>query len=178
VRRGRELRAYRPFKAVNGLFLPFSKLALTVEGLLEFVRRYGPMTREGNEKSGEDAIIGLSHAEAMSEFLSEYRTDAHNCFAKYERGLGWSRMDVAVTFNSTTGRPQMILRPSSLVNALWFELAASLTGDTQLRPCRHCGGWFEVGPGTQRRLDATFCSDEHRVAFNSLKRSKRQGSHA
>ena len=178
VRRGGELRVYRPFERVNGLFLPFSKFALTAEGLMEFISQYGPMTREGNENSGEDVIIGIGHARTMSEFLTEYRTDARGCFAKYAQGLGWSRMDVALTFNATTGRPQMMSRPSSLVNALWFELAAYLTGDAHLIACRHCGGWFVVGRGTGRRLDAIFCTDEHRVAFNSLKRSKRQGSHA
>jgi hypothetical protein len=178
VGRGGELRIYRPFERASGLFLPFSKLARTEEGLLEFVSRYGPMTREGMEASGEDASIGLSHAEAISEFLSEYRTDPHNCFAKYERGLGWSRMDVALTFNASTGQPQMIWRPSSFVNALWFELAASLTGNTPLRACRYCGKWFWVGPGTGRRLDAKFCSDQHRKTFNSLKRTASEASHA
>jgi len=32
--------------------------------------------------------------------------------------------------------------------------------------------FFEAGRGTGRRLDAKFCSDEHRIAFNSLKRSR------
>jgi hypothetical protein len=174
VRRGGELRAYRPFERVNGLFLPFSRRATTVEGLLEFVSRHGPMTRDGNERSGEDAIIGLGHAEAISEFLKDYRNDPQASLGRFgEQGLGWSRIDVGLALNSTTGQPQMKLRPSCLVNALWFELASSLTGDARLQDCGHCGAWFLTGPGTNRRLDAIFCSDEHRVAFNSLKRSRR-----
>ena len=174
VRRGGELRAYRPFERVNGLFLPFSKRATTVEGLLEFVTRYGPMTREGNEASGEDAIIGLSHAEAIADFLKDYSTDPQTSLGRFgEHGLGWSRMDVGLTFSTVTGWPQMKLRPSSLVNALWFEVAAFLTGDAPLRACQHCVEWFLAGPGTNRRLDAIFCSNDHRVAFNSLKRSRR-----
>src|SRR3954466_13376546 len=162
VRRGGELRPYRPFEPVNGLFLPFSKYARTTQGLLEFTNRYGPMTPEGNEGSGEDAIIGLGHAESISRFLTDYRSNPHMCLGKFgEQGLGWSRIDVGLALNPTTGQPQMKLRPSCLVNALWFELAASLTGDARLRACQHCGEWFETGPGTARRMDAIFCSDDH-----------------
>ena len=174
VRRGGKLRPNRPFERVNGLFLPFSKSATTAEGLVEFINRHGPMTREGNEASGEDAIIGIGHAQSISEFLRNYRLDRHSCFATFgEQGLGWSRVDIGLAFNLRTGQPQMKLKPSSLVNALWFEIAASLTGDAPLRACRHCGEWFQTGPGTTRRLDATFCSNDHRVAFNSLKRRRR-----
>ena len=38
--------------------------------------------------------------------------------------------------------------------------------------CRYCETVFLVGPGTGRRMDALFCCDEHRVRYNSLKRSK------
>jgi hypothetical protein len=60
----------------------------------------------------------------------------------------------------------------SLLNALWFEAGEFLTRDAQVRECMYCGGWFETGPGIGRRADAKFCSDEHRIAFNSLKRSQ------
>ena len=59
-----------------------------------------------------------------------------------------------------------------LLDALWLQLGQALTVSAKIRQCEHCGNWFEAGRGTGRRLDAKFCSDEHRIAFNSLKRSK------
>ena len=40
--------------------------------------------------------------------------------------------------------------------------------------CLHCGEQFQVGRGRgkARRVDAKFCCDEHRRAYNSLKRSR------
>lgn len=42
---------------------------------------------------------------------------------------------------------------------------------TKVCTCLHCGSYFQAGPGTDRRLDAKFCSDQHRKDFNSLKRT-------
>ena len=40
--------------------------------------------------------------------------------------------------------------------------------------CLHCGERFQtgLGRGKARRADAKFCCDEHRRAYNSLKRSR------
>jgi hypothetical protein len=81
------------------------------------------------------------------------------------------RVSTILTVNSSEG-PQLQLCPVNFIDALRLQLVQKLTGDANFRTCRHCGRWFEVGPGTGRRLDAKFCTDEHRVLFNSLKRSK------
>lgn len=171
--RGGNLRTYRPFEQVPGLFRVFSKLATTPEGLLEFVTRFGPMLANGNRQDGEDSLTGLCAAQAMSELLQAYTQDPRTCFLRFGgQGLGWSRIDVYFAFNPVTGRPQFKFRPPSLLNALWLELGEFLARDAQMRECQQCGGWFETGPGTGRRADAKFCSDDHRIAFNSLKRGR------
>jgi hypothetical protein len=173
VPRGGNLKTYRPFEQVPGLFRLFSKLATTPEGLLEFVTRFGPMIPDGNRKSGEDALIGLTAAQGMSKLLIQYSSDPRTCFSQFgEEGLGWSRIDVYLAFNPITGRPHFKFTPPTLVNALHFEMGEFLTRDAQIRGCVHCGEWFETGPGTGRRADAKFCSDDHRIVFNSLKRSQ------
>jgi hypothetical protein len=172
VRRGGKLRTYRPFERVDGLCRVFAGAAVDPKGLMNFVHRFGPMTEDGNH-DGEDALIGLGHAETMAGWLRQYSQNRRECFSQLAcPGLGWSRLDVALWVNPATGKPQYRFRPPALVNALWFEVAQIMTSDAQLRECAHCGRWFEVGPGTGRRADAKFCHDEHRIAFNSLKRSK------
>ena len=46
--------------------------------------------------------------------------------------------------------------------------------DAVVRQCRHCGEWFEAGPGTRLRADAEFCCGEHKVRHFSLQRSRRK----
>jgi hypothetical protein len=137
VRRGGNLKTYRPFERVPGLFRLFSKQATPPAGLLDFVTRFGPMIQDGNRESGEDALIGLSAAQTMSELLDDYSKDSRTCFSRFgEQGLGWSRIDVYLAFNLVTGRPYFKFTPASFLHALWFEVGEILTRDAQLRECR------------------------------------------
>src|SRR5205807_9235653 len=117
VRRGGKLRPYRPFERVDGLYRVFASLAVAPEGLMDFVHRFGPMTEDGN-RNGEDALIGLSHAQSMAELLKRYSQNPGDCFSQFAgNGLGWSRIDAALWLNPITGKPQFRFRPPTLVNA-------------------------------------------------------------
>ena len=66
---------------------------------------------------------------------------------------------------------------------LWFQRIVELLEEirdrlpeppveVQLRRwCLNCETVFNVGPGSGRRSDAVFCCDEHRIRYNSKKRS-------
>jgi hypothetical protein len=64
------------------------------------------------------------------------------------------------------------MKTDTLISALWWQLGQALSGNTIVRQCRQCGTLFEVGPGTNKRADATFCSHQHSMLFHSLKRSR------
>jgi hypothetical protein len=66
-----------------------------------------------------------------------------------------------------------VLRATSLLGGIWLQLSQRLSGNSRFKSCKLCGQMFEVGIAGGRRLDAIFCSDKHRVDFNSLSRSKR-----
>ncbi len=173
VPRGGKLVPYRPLDKVPDLYLIFAHLAATDAGLFEFVSRFGPLTSEGNREVGEETLFALGHAASMREILSCPVAERPAYFSRFgEKGLAWSRIDAALALNPQTGKPQFRLTPPTLVNALWLELGQALSSDASIRNCMHCGAWFEAGPGTGRREDAKFCSDAHRIAFNSRKRSK------
>jgi hypothetical protein len=74
---------------------------------------------------------------------------------------------------SATAKPGFELRlvPRDFLDALRFQLLHEISGGADLRSCMQCGQWFKIGPRSRRR-DAKFCCDEHRVLFNSAKRSK------
>jgi hypothetical protein len=179
VRRGGNLVPYRPFDEVDKLYLIFASLGATDQGLLDFVRTYGPLTDFGNSDTGEEVLFAIGHAQVMRELLSCSPEERAIYFSRfYPRGVAWSRIDVALTYNSVTGKPQFRFMPPTLINALWLDFGFALSSDASLRNCLHCGRWFEAGPGTGRREDAKYCCVAHQIAFNSRKRTKGRGQHA
>jgi hypothetical protein len=59
-----------------------------------------------------------------------------------------------------------------LLDGMWIQVAQKITSGVSIGACTHCGLWFAQGGRKGRRRDSKFCSDEHRIAFNSLKRTK------
>jgi hypothetical protein len=176
VRRGGRPILYRPLDRFETLYKIFANDIRTPEDVLTFADKFGPLTIEGlDAEIGEPAYDTIVQAEAMREFLGFAGPDK----ALLTRGIdsqvnSLGDIDVALVLDPTTTTPKLQLSPSTLLDAIWLQFGQALSGDTSLRQCQHCGAWFETGAGTARRRDAKFCSDDHRVAFNSLKRSKRR----
>jgi hypothetical protein len=191
VRNGTEhpskLPPFQPLASTDLLFKVFANTATTEEGALDFVQRFGPLTTAGWGSEGEDANLVVFQAEHMRGVLTArfgkqrppvipsrrsprafHRPLVVN---RYDTGPS-IRLDAKVVCDPLTKALKWELRSNSLLDALWLQLGQKLTAGAQIRQCEHCGDWFEAGQGTGRRLDAKFCSDEHRVLYNSLKRSR------
>jgi len=70
------------------------------------------------------------------------------------------------------GRPQVIIRPQSLLSVMWLQFSVAVTEEKQYRACEHCGTYFEVGAGKGRKTKK-FCSESCRVmAFRNKKKIK------
>jgi hypothetical protein len=189
-----------PFQplSTNLLFRIFANIATTPEGALDFVRRYGPLTPDGwDERAGDVVSLVTFHAEYVRGVLGVWagkqkyvarslaalvsgrhmrvvpeQVGPHRLVVSpYDTGPS-SSINAKVIWDPFAKALKWELRPASLLDALWLQLGQALTANVQFRQCEHCGIFFEAGRGTGRRLDAKFCSDEHRIAFNSLKRSR------
>lgn len=55
---------------------------------------------------------------------------------------------------------------SSLLNAIWLQLAGRIGSGVGWGQCPLCGSWFEKGPGTDKRADLQFCRPSHKVAYH------------
>jgi hypothetical protein len=173
VRKGGELLAHRPFDANGGLLHRiFAVRARTKEGLLDFINDFGPLTAAGNDEGGEEVGYGLDVAVQMNEWLCRSPEDrAARLSALGAKGFDLSDASMALACDPVTGQPRLRCRAMSLERAMWLEFANSFAGDTVKR-CAHCGLWFRAGAGMERRQDAIFCSHDHKLDFNSLRRSK------
>jgi hypothetical protein len=190
VPNGGESRAYRPLDKFDTLYMAFAHVR-TAENLLHFIEYYGPLTAHGLQPDRGDRVsFVLENAEMFRAWL-----DANDKTPKRTHGVDWQRgqkddrrrkelaawigkegkrigsLEASLTAD-TSGVLSFRVRPKTLLTALWLQLAQALSGGKKISACLHCGEWFEAGPDTDKRFDAKFCSDEHRIAFNSLKRSR------
>ena len=173
VRCGGSLISYRPLITFDGLFRQFANAAPTPEGILDFIDRFGPLTRPGlNEEQGENVSSLIEHVEAMRRILNEYSRGHTAGLAQIldtdEIKLG--AIETTLVNDPSTKMPKLQLSVADLLTALWLQLGQTLSSGATIRRCAQCGMLFEAGPGTGRRLDAKFCSDDHRITFNSQKR--------
>jgi hypothetical protein len=161
VGNGGPRRPYKPLDKFPDLFKIFAKISRTPEGVLDFISKFGPLTHAAD---GDAVHAVIADADMMQERL-------HALSPR----LG-GRADIPLTnlrawlVHDRAGGVRLKFTPASLRDALWLQLARDLSSGIKVRECRHCNEWFRAGPGTGRRADAEFCSDEHRKRYNSLER--------
>jgi hypothetical protein len=155
----------------KSLYSAFANTVVTAERLLTFVQSYGPVTERGNDQ-GDDVHSVLWHAERMRELIKLMSVRRRT--ARPAKGFGIPAMPLhaAISWDPKTGVPRWVMRPLTLIDGLWLQFGQAITGGAHLRTCGLCGEWFPVGYPSDRRLDSKFCCDEHRVQYNSRKRSK------
>jgi len=165
----------RPLSSTDSLFRIFANIATTPTGVLEFVQRFGPLTEAGQDPDlGDDVRLVVSNAQHMGQLLRYFsgkEKQPHLAASRFQATQGIS-IEAQVIWDPATMAPKWELRPRTLLDGLWLQLGQALTSGGRISQCEHCGNWFEAGRKTGRRLDAKFCCDQHRTAFNSLKRSR------
>jgi hypothetical protein len=139
------------------LYIEFAKIRRGDE-LLTFITEYGSLTNKNEVEKLIDA------AKEMQAWLSRKRSPPL-----------WSIADLKASLvkDRTSGAPVVKFSPTSLLDALWLQLAQALSGGEKVRQCERCNNWFPVGGKSGRRLVARFCSDQCRIDFNSLKRTRK-----
>ena len=154
-------------------FRIFASIATTDAGLLEFANRYGPLTWSGFDAEQGDLVhLVTMQARRMKELLNASSGHAPVLDGSPAVFYPESTVYATVVWDPANKGLRWQFRPNTLLDALWLQFGQAVTRGAQIRACEHCGAWFEAGAGMGRRADARFCSDEHRVTYNSLKRNK------
>lgn len=195
VPNGDERVSYRPLDKNDTICIAFSRVR-TPESLLEFIKLYGPLTRSSPQWG--DSIPGCLRCARQFYDLLSYKEKGPRKLASvfnsqvcesivrgHEPGGGQAspRYYDFGTLNRLIGTTELVanhvrgvqlrITTDVLIGGLWWQLAQKLSGNANIRTCRHCSTLFETGPGTGRHIDANFCSDEHKVKYFSLARTKR-----
>ena len=136
------------------LYTEFANVRGDVQ-LLAFITEYGSLT------SKNEIPKLLEAAEDMRDWLSREKSPLRSV----------TDLKASLIRDRSSGNAVITYSPTTLLDALWLQLAQALSGGTQFRRCEKCNIRFPVG-GKGRRLVARFCSDQCRIEFNSLKRSR------
>jgi hypothetical protein len=157
VAKGVGLERYEPLKEFPGLFASFAKLR-SQEDVVEFIRRFGPLTEEGLPKGkGDNLFRMLRQAENMA---------AGNLHV----GIVLTKLN-AILVAEHDGI-HLRVEPANLLEALWFQFAQAASKGLANR-CKQCGALFATGPDAKRRRGAEFCSLECKTEYHSKIRSRR-----
>jgi hypothetical protein len=175
IRNGSRKDNWEPLEPLKNksLYSAFANEVASVEGLLKFVQRHGPLTEEGHYQ-GDDVRHVLRNADRMRYLLKirsvqrKKRGQAKTLALEFP----FTPLHVGVDWERTTFALRWVFRPLTLLDGLWVQFGQAITGGAFLQTCGLCRDWFPVGYPSDRRLDSKFCCDEHRVQYNSLKRSK------
>jgi hypothetical protein len=130
------------------------------EELLSFIAKYGALTKK------DEIPQLLDTAKEMKEWLRRKKLPPRTI----------ADLKASASTDKAKGSITIKVRPARLLDALWLQLGDALSGGTQFRRCGHCGDLFAVGGKSGRRLVARFCSDKHRIEYNSLARTRRKRS--
>jgi hypothetical protein len=164
-----------PWFVPDDLYRVFAKSVTSPAALLDFIKSYAPLTHDGLDPTiGENVDDGLRQAKMMRDMITLV-ADHTGEFSRRIEVAGWKLPPVhaSLRMDPEARRLRVFLAPRNLIEALWLQLAQVEATGSHLRICAHCGIAFEAGKNTTRRADARFCSDAHRVAFNSLQRSRK-----
>jgi hypothetical protein len=173
VRNGGTLQRYRAGDNLDLIFREFVNTPTNPEGVKEFTDRWGQLV--GGDNAAVPVSLPISMIHAMNQFIDVWCEPEKALRARVLEktlgvdGFGLGDLKIRLIFDRRTGAPRTQILVPNLATALFLRMAEVLTSDTVLRRCAHCNVLFTAGGGTDRRLDAKFCNDEHRVLFHRLK---------
>lgn len=174
ARAGGELQTIRPLDRYRSLYAVFANLSPEPNAIAEFMSHFGPLTPSFNDDDGDSIAYVLNEIETMKSLLEAWQRDRPVFSHVAKDGIRVSGLSAVLRSDPATDEFTIAYVVNSLLSGLWLQFAYAVAQDRQLKVCRRCGSFFEAGPGTGRRADAEFCSDEHRVEFHSIGRSKRR----
>jgi hypothetical protein len=171
------LRDYPP------LYPYFAKIEQTPEGLLDFVNKFGRLTRDtlkdGEPVAGDDVRKVLADAQMISMGLGMLqghmgkpprwpggKVEFDFPGGKVSGGIPLrGQLTASLVPDPVTGKWEFQLSPPTLLDAIWLQFGQAITGESKLKQCLNCGQWFEG-----KRADAKFHSDACRIEYNNARR--------
>ncbi len=82
-----------------------------------------------------------------------------------------TRVDTELLIDPRSGQPVLFAMPTSLIGAMWLQLAQAVDGNKDFRQCVSCRAWFELAPD-KARADKLYCSQACRSRAYRTRRGR------
>ena len=153
---------------IDALYRLLAGCRSTEKGALDFVRQFGFLKGESSES-----------VEFICEQIKIFRH-----LISLKQSQKWESLRHWLKHNSEFIRlnpellagdpPEVFFRPSTLLDAIYFQFFEDLSSGANLRLCKRpgCREWFKYGPGTLHRNTAQYCSPKCQNAHKYAKRKE------
>jgi hypothetical protein len=125
---------------------------------------------------GEEVDHILVMATSIREFLDEAVKGPRAVYRMLvdHGGMLMINVELALVPDHRTKSARMRYSIWSLYRAIVLQMCASVTEEGEYRLClfHKCGRHFLASPEADRNRNSKFCCTNHRIAYNSLNRSK------
>jgi hypothetical protein len=156
-----------------GLFREFAALKPTQEQILRFANEYGCLVNKDGavERFTEwyywidvmNNLVAALDSGRHEDFWEGFNEESSNEVSWWPNTLAFV---TRIEADPVPAKSRFKLVPTSLLAAMWLQLANAGTKSTAFKQCEFCPHWFPVGPGTGRKPSKKFCSNRCRVAWN------------
>lgn len=166
---GKQFRAKSPLRHRPTLYLDFAALdEKSVDACIEFANEHGLLTA-GSDPIGESYTLWQGQIVGMRRKIRQWQIDIITLAAGEKDEIAVGELTVVLSPSPPDEHLEMRVRPKHLLGAMELQLAASVAAGRELRACKQCGQFFEIGPGAKRG-HAEFCSSKHQIDFNNAKK--------
>ncbi len=172
-RKGGPLRRYRPLEEHPGLFRRFAYLPEEPQAILDFANEFGilgvGLTEPPEDPDWEElSLWWLTHIRGLRFAVEAIDTgDAALMASTFNDYVGPKTAAMTARIEAVHGkRSRLQVTPTTLLSAMWFQVAGELTDGIRFKKCKWCPAWFPYGPRTGHRETKVFCSDRCRKAWN------------
>jgi len=194
-----------PLKLDPALFLRFTDMESTAESFQRFCHGFGPLVDEsyflppswsGNltRKKGAsglppsalrgsrlDALVAA--AKKLRKAVIAWRNGDTDESARMMTGgwrrTGWRPMNVRTEVTPIEKPPgiEILLRPQTLMDALWLQFIFAVIHSKEFRQCEMCSKWFEVTPPVTRTT-RMYCGGACRTRATRQREARAKELHA
>jgi len=170
---------YSPLDHFPALFAQFAETPASAKGLCEFSDNFGLPAGSTGDTISEALDEILMQQAAMRRALALFEKGDAPGLVRQLRAGQWSstghsgeaRLELRLDADGKLG---IVIVPSSLIQAMWFQFMLHAASDAQLFRCEQCSRPFVVGTHTRRRSTAKYCSGACKTAaFKARKQGRR-----
>jgi hypothetical protein len=175
------IRCFDLFDETSTPYLDFANALKTVDGAKALADRFGPL-HEGPQfyerwywviMEMHSAVAAWDKAKATGNFsrlIQKVGRQARRSIEKHPETV----IDASIVLRKDplSGKARLCIRPSTLLDALWTQLALAIDGSESLRTCVECKKWFTI-KADRGRSDKEYCSDACRMRAYRKRKEER-----